>query len=327
MKKVIAVLVLGLVMVAAAREYVTAPAEVAKIVPPTSEWIAKVTKLAPAKATAKPKATRRILMFSVTTGFQHLVIPHAAEVVKLLGKKTGAYEVVETRDIEMFMPDKLKAFDAVVLNNTCPQRTHRNLFLDVLNNVSKLDKTLGKKYSKLTPEQRKDRATELEQSLLSFVRGGKGLICLHGAIVFLNNSAEFGKMVGGSFDFHPKRQKVTLVPVDPTHPLVAGFKGKGFIHSDEPYLFKNAYADKAFRPLLEMDVSKLDEKTRKNPKVAGDVRYVAWIKKYGEGRVFYCGPSHQPESYETPEMLRFVLDGIQYTLGDLTCDDSPIKTK
>ncbi len=41
--------------------------------------------------------------------------------------------------------------------------------------------------------------------------------------------------------------------VDPAHPLVAAFKGQPFVHVDEPYLFKNAYADKNFRPLLSMD--------------------------------------------------------------------------
>ncbi|MCF7848212.1 MAG: ThuA domain-containing protein [Kiritimatiellales bacterium] len=324
MKKIIAVLVLGLVMGAAAREYVTAPPEASEIVPPTPEWIAKVTKLAPAKPTVKPKKKRRILMFSVTTGFNHLVIPHTAEAIKAIGKKTGAYEVTETSDIEMFMPDNLEQFDAVVLNNTCSIGPGRNIFLDILNNKSKQDKTLGLKYNKLTEADREARAAELEQSLLAFVRGGKGLIVMHGGIVFLNNSAEFSGMVGGSFDFHPKRQMVTLDPVDPDHPLVAGFNGKGFIHSDEPYLFKNAYAKKNFRPLLVMAVDKLNPKTFKKPGVKDDVRYVAWIKKYGQGRVFYCSPSHQPESFETREMLRFVLDGTQYALGDLKCDDSPI---
>ena len=64
MKKILAILISGLVIGAAAQEYITAPPEVSKIVPPTPEWIAKVTELAPAKPTVKPKAPRRILMFS-----------------------------------------------------------------------------------------------------------------------------------------------------------------------------------------------------------------------------------------------------------------------
>jgi len=304
-------LCMGVAINLTAQEYTTAPGASNKIVPPTAEWIAKITALAPAKATTQPTAPRRILLFSLATGYKHEVIPHASEVVKVLGTKSGAYEVIESNDIEMLAPDKLKTFDAVVLNNTCPKREYRDMFMDVLAD---------------RPEaERNKRAAELEQSLLDFVRNGKGLVALHGAIAVQNNSPEFSEMMGGSFDFHPKRQPVTLDLVDPAHPLVAGFHDKGFIHSDEPYLFKNAYAKKNFRPLLEMNVGKLDEQTRKNPKVTGETRYVAWIKGYGKGRVFYCGPSHQPESYETAVLLQFILDGIQYALGDLPCDDSPIQ--
>ena len=62
-------------------------------------------------------------------------------------------------------------------------------------------------------------------------------------------------------------------------------------------VFKNAYADLNFRPLLEMDVSKLDCGDRMNTeKVKSIKRYTAWIKKYKKGRVFYCSPSHNAES-------------------------------
>ena len=324
----VAVMALDLVAETSAADYIKAPVVVGNdITPPTPKWIEKIEALAPKEATAKPAAPRKILVFSISTGFQHKVTPHAAAAVKAMGEKSGAYEVVQSDDIEMFMPEKLRAFDAVLLNNTCSNNPGRNLLLDVLNNASTVDKSLGLKYSDLSPEERKAHADELEQSLLSFVRSGKGLIVLHGGIVFLNNSPQFSEMLGGSFNSHPPRQMVTLDLVEPHHPLLAGFDGKGFIHNDEPYLFKNAYTKKNFRPLLKMDISKLDENTPNNPLVTKDVCYTAWIKKYGKGRVFYCSPSHQPESYETAAMLRFVQDGIQYALGDLECDDTRISAE
>jgi type 1 glutamine amidotransferase len=302
MKWKLAVLMAGMLAGCAEQEYIQAPVPSKDVVSPT-EWRGRIESFAPEKSTVKPEAPRRILLFSLTTGFQHKVIPYTAEAVKVLGKKSGAYEVVESVDIEMFSPENLKDFDAVVLNNNCPKNPKRDIFFDVLNDQS--------------------RTAELERSLLDFVHGGKGLVSIHGAITFQNNSPEFSEMLGGSFDFHPKRQLLTLDLVEPNHPLLAAFDGKGFIHNDEPYLFKNAYAQKNFRPLLKLDVTKLDEKTRNDPRVTEDIRYVAWIKKYGKGRVFYCSPSHQPESYETAAMLRFLLDGIQYAIGDLPCDDSP----
>jgi len=54
-----------------------------------------------------------------------------------------------------------------------------------------------------------------------------------------------------------------------------------------------------------------------------EVQYVSWIKRHGQGRVFYVSPSHYPETYESAAMLRFYLDGLQYALGDLECADAP----
>ncbi len=127
-------------------------------------------------------------------------------------------------------------------------------------------------------------------------------------------------MIGGAFDYHPPNQEVTLRTVDENHPLVAAFRGKGpFIHRDEPYCFKGAYEKMEFRPLLTMDVEGLKDPRNQVDKLK---RYVAWIKPYGKGRVFYCSPSHFPESYESTTMLQFLLDGTQYAAGDLKCDDS-----
>ncbi|NLE39628.1 MAG: ThuA domain-containing protein, partial [Pirellulaceae bacterium] len=229
-----------------------APATRGKIVPPTAEWKAKVESLAPAAPTVEPKAARRVLVFSLSTGYYHHVIPHTAAVIEILGKKSGAFEVVHDNDIEVFLPERIKEFDAIVLNNTCSVGPARNLFLDVLNNNVARDKKAGEKYKDWTPDDRQRFADKLERSVLDYVASGKGLVCVHGGLTLLNNSAEFTEMIGCSFDFHPRLQEVTLNLVEPDHPLLAAFGGKGFVHVDEPYLFKGAYKKKDFRPLLEM---------------------------------------------------------------------------
>ncbi|MDF7826758.1 ThuA domain-containing protein [Pontiellaceae bacterium B12227] len=295
--------VMGLVLGTAAKEYITAP-KAGAIKPPTEEWVARIESLAPGKPTAVPAKPRKVLVFSLATGFKHTVAPHVKEVAKVLAEKSGAFEVVLNDDIAVFEKGSLAQYDAVLLNNVCPDRERRDVFWDVL--------------------KEDDKAAAYEANLLDYVAGGGGLVVIHGAIAFQNNSAAVSEMIGGSFDWHPKFQMVTLDLVDPVHPLVGGFEGKGFVHQDEPYLFKNAYKEKSFRPLLEMDVSKLNAETLEKKAVADGVKYVAWIKPHGDGRVFYCSPSHHPASYETEAMLRFLLDGTQYALGDLRCDDSPM---
>lgn len=279
--------------------------------PVTEGWKAKVYDLAPQKATAKAKKTRKILLFSLFTGFNHWTVPHTAEMVKILGTKSGAFEIVESNDIAIFDKANLKSFDAIVLNNTCSKPDHRDIFFDVLNE----DKSL-------TESEIKTKAAEYEKNLLEYVKTGGGLIVLHGGIVMQNKSAAFGDMMGGSFDYHPVQQKISVKLVDNKHPLVAAFEGEGFDHIDEPYFFNNAYFDYNFKPLLYMETDKLHSmKTTPSDKI----KYIAWIKKYGKGRVFYASPSHNAQVMDNPKILKFFLDGMQYAIGDLKCDDKPMR--
>ena len=268
------------------------------------------------KVPAKPTVAadqRHVLVFSLFTGFNHLVIPHVDKVFEVLAKKTGAFDVTISRDIEDLAANNLAKYDVLVLNNNCSVGPRRNLFLDVLEKESK--------YADLTDQQRQAKCDALEKSMLDFVAGGKGLVVIHGAPVLLNNSEKFTEMVGAAFDYHPPNQEVTLRTVDENHPLVAAFRGKGpFIHRDEPYCFKGAYEKMDFRPLLVMDADLV--KDNSNQRLTKMTRYVAWIKPYGQGRVFYCSPSHFPETYANATMLQFLLDGTQYAAGDLKCDDS-----
>jgi type 1 glutamine amidotransferase len=295
---------------AAAAERLPEPAQ--KIEPPTPQWRATVEEAAPAKPTVAA-APRKLLVFSLFTGFDHKVIPHVNCVFEILGRKSGAFTAAVSVDIESLTPQNLAAYDVLVLNNNCSKGPRRNLFLDVLETDAK--------YRDLSETQREAKSGALEQSLLDFVANGKGLVVIHGAPTLLNNSAKFSEMVGGAFYYHPPNQEVTLRTVDAQHPLVAAFQGhEPFVHRDEPYCFNGAYEKFPFRPLLSMDTQGL-----KDPKgeSAKEPRYVAWIKRHAQGRVFYCSPSHFPESYTSPTLLRFLLDGTQYAAGDLKCDDSP----
>ena len=277
----------------------------------TDEWVQKIEKLAPAKAGVQPKKHHKVLVFSLFTGYDHWVVPHVNTVMKVLAEKTGAFEVEISNDIYKFEKKSLKDYDAVVLNNNCSVGPRRDLLLDVLDK----DKSLN-------DDQRKKKAAELESNLIEYVNKGGGLMVVHGAIVMQNNSMAFSEMVGGSFDYHPAMQEITVELCEPNHPLVKAFGGKSFVHIDEPYLFNKAYTQKNFRPLLYMDTSKLTKKTKE---IDEKIKYVSWIKKYGKGRVFYVSPSHNAQSFEDGRLLKYYLDGAQYVLGDLKCDDSPAK--
>ncbi|WP_321373153.1 ThuA domain-containing protein [uncultured Draconibacterium sp.] len=276
----------------------------------SEEWIDKIKTLAPESPEVTPSRSRKILVFDKFTGYNHWVTPHTSQVIRVLGEKSGAYVTEITKNVYCLETENLNKYDAIVLNNNCSVGPRRDLILDLLDEDESLSEEL-----------KKEKAKKLENNLIEYVKNGGGLIVTHGAIVMQNNSIPFSEMVGGSFDYHPPQQEVTLELVDPDHPLVKAFKGKKFVHIDEPYLFNNAYEQKNFKPLLYMDTNKL---LNKNKPIEENIRYVAWIKKHGNGRVFYVSPSHNAQSFENSRMLKFYLDGAQYAIGDLKCDDSPI---
>ncbi|MEQ8810965.1 MAG: ThuA domain-containing protein, partial [Imperialibacter sp.] len=277
----------------------------------TDTWLAGVDKIAPASTTISVKKKKNILIFSLHTGFDHWTIPHTEAVVKLIAEKSGAFKVETSKDISIFEKDNLKNYDAVVLNNNCSISDERNIFWDVL-----------KKDSTLTEQVARMKAKQLEDNLLSYVDRGGGLVVLHGAITMENKSDNFSQMVGGSFDYHPKQQSIAVKLVDPKHPMVQAFGGEGFEHVDEAYIFNNAYSQYNFHPLLYMEADKISG--LKEP-IGDNIKYISWIKRYGKGHVFYSSPSHNAQAFENPKLLRFFLDGIQYAVGDLKCDDSPMK--
>ena len=210
--------------------------------------------------------------------------------------------------VVMSEADAIKQYDVIVLNNTCSIGPKRHLFYDVLQDMGK--------------------AVELENNLIEHIANGNGLAVFHGGIVTFNNSQRFSELLGGSFDYHPRQQTVTGNIVDVAHPITSAFNGEPLVHFDEPYYFNNTYFDYNFRPLLEMHLAPdSTEDKRQKPNEESIKRYISWIKPYGKGRVFYCSPSHNAQSFEQPKLLQFILNGMQYAAGDLDCIDTPIKDK
>jgi uncharacterized protein len=279
-------------------------------VPLTDSWLQEIKSKAPSKLTHPSSQKRKILVFSLHTGFNHWVIPHTETMMKILAEKAGGFEMTYTKDIHDFEKANLKQYDAIILNNNCSIGDHRDIFWDVLKKEPGLDSVQAMK-----------KAAKLEKGLISYVKGGGGLMAMHGGIVMQNKSMAFSEMMGGSFDYHPKQQEIEVKLMDVKHPLLTAFKGEGFTHIDEPYMFNNDYVNKNFRPLMYFESAKIKEKRNND----GDaIRYVAWIKKHGKGRVFYTSPSHNAQSFSNPALLQFFLDGLQYVAGDLDCDDSPL---
>ncbi|WP_238398495.1 ThuA domain-containing protein [Edaphobacter sp. 12200R-103] len=138
---------------------------------------------------------------------------------------------------------------------------------------------------------------------------------------------EFNKLIGGYFKFHwPDPQLITVKIDDPKSPLTAMFHGKEFEIHDETYTFEqDSFSRKNVHVLTSIDYGKMsaeDKAKEADPRTDGDYA-LSYIRREGNGRVFYEGHGHSDRVYAMTPMLEHLRAGIQYALGDLKADDSP----
>ena len=304
MKRASVVLLMAVTLVLGLACGATSHAQEAK-----AEDIAKMeAAMGSVKATATPAKPRKMLVFGLCQGFKHSAIPLGAKTFEMMGQKTGAFSVVVSDDISMFEPANLEQFDAVCMNNSTGE-----LFLP--KDVDKL------------PEAEKNAAIErdarLKQSLMDFVKGGKGIVGIHAATDAFYNWSDYGDMMGGYFDGHPWSEEVGIKIDDPASPINAAFKGQGFKVKDEIYQLKDPYSRRNLHILLSLDNANTNmDKGDKIHRADKDFA-VAWIRTFSKGRVFYCSLGHYEEVFATPAILQHYCDGIQYAMGDLQADATP----
>ncbi len=256
---------------------------------PPAGAVEKIGEALPAEAYAKPKKPRKLLVFSKTVGFRHASIATGKVALQEMGEKTGAFEAVISDDLSNFEPDKISAFDAI-------------LFLSTTQNVFK----------------EADNEKQLKESLMSFIRSGKGFIGIHAATDTFYEWPEYGEMINGYFDGHPwgagTDVHVFVEPGKEEHPLAAMFEGEPLEFKEEIYQLKDPYDSSKVDMLLRLDREKSAEV--KGIKRKDNDFGVAWARNWGDGRVFYCSLGHNHHIYWHPKVLRHYLAGIQWALGD-----------
>jgi hypothetical protein len=272
----------------------------------------------PATAPATPAQPRRVLVLARAAGFVHSSIPLAARTIEALGQKTGAWTTVITYDAADFTAENLAGYDAVFLASTT------GAFLDDPND---------------------EAASEARRkALMDFVRGGKGLAGIHAATDSYHQGSEptwpeFNQAIGGWFKWHWNNGTQIQVKVeDVNNPINASFTRmqngertaiNRLRFTDEVYTFPmNAWDRSKVRVLTSIDYEAMpDEVKAEEPengrRTDGDYA-LSYIQKVGTGRVFVQLLGHDESIYKIPSMLQHILAGMQYALGDLQADDTPM---
>jgi uncharacterized protein len=272
-----------------------------RLQPVTDSQQMSIVEAVPEQASAKASSPRRVLVFYRCEGFIHTSIPHGNFATQQMGRRTGAFQVDLADTYDVFTAENLAQYDAIVLNNT----THLKF-----------------------PEPAQEKA------LLEFVSSGKGLVGYHAATDNFYAHPEAAAMMGGQFNGHPWNAGGTWAYKldDPEHTLNSAFAAQGFWHQDEIYQYRpDTYqGPEVLRLLVSLDMTKQavvdpikDDSTKGGYEPGPREVPVSWVRKYGEGRVFVTNLGHREETFWQPAVLRHMLDGIQFAVGDLDADATP----
>lgn len=237
-------------------------------------------------------ARKKILVVAQTRGYQHDSVPIALAALHNLGRESGLWDAWLRTDTQLVTKRKggfknLDFFDAVVFYTT------GELDLDA----------------------------EQKAALLSFVReDGKGFLGIHSAVDTFYEWPEYGELIGAWFDGHPWNVFPARVIVeDPAHPATRHLP-PAFTLKDEIYQMRN-FSRNRVRVLLRLDETQVDLKKNGVKRTDGDFP-LAWVREYGQGRVFYSAFGHTEESWADPGIRKMLVEALRWTLrltgGDAT---------
>lgn len=141
-----------------------------------------------------------------------------------------------------------------------------------------------------------------------YIQAGGGYVGVHAATDTEYDWGWYGGLVGAYFQDHPAgTYKAKLLVTDKSFPATAGLPDT-WEHTDEWYNFKKVSKD--IKVIL-----KVDEKSYQGGKM-GEDHPISWYHEYDGGRAFYMELGHTDESYQEPNVIKLLLGGIQYAMGN-----------
>jgi type 1 glutamine amidotransferase len=258
---------------------------------------------------AEDQPTRRLLFYHRSAGFEHSVVkvedgkPCYAETVLRPICETQHWELVSTKDGDIFTPENIAGFDAFLFYTTGD-----------LTNPNSEDGS--------RPMSRSGK-----QAFLDAIHNGKGFVGFHCASDTFHSQGEgnqtqppaerdpYINMLGGEFIVHGEQQTTTMTVVDPGFPGAATL-GPSFAKHEEWYSLKN-FADD-LHVILVNETNEMQGRHYRRPPYPA-----TWIRNHGQGRVFYTSMGHREDVWASPEFQSLVIGGITWAVGDAKAATTP----
>ena len=180
-----------------------------------------------------------------------------------------------------------------------PVMRDRGIQLTYTDRVADLNPEQLAQYDALLLYANIDRIEKAEaKALLDYVAEGGGFVPLHCASFCFRNSEPLVKLIGAQFQRHGwARMRETVASTD--HPITKDYGG--FESLDETY---------------EHHLHNEKDRTVLSYRVEGDKREPwTWVRKHGDGRVFYTAWGHDHHTWRHPGFHNLVERGIRWAAG------------
>lgn len=214
--------------------------------------------------------------FTSAAGFRHDVLPFSRERIEDLAEDNNWLRVTTSDDVSELTPEKLKDLDAVIFFTTGAL------------------------------------PAPVREAVIAFVEGGGGFIGVHSATDTWNESSDWAKFIGGTFDSHPWNDRVPLIITAVDHPIMKPYadsvqnvpgQPRRFFYTDEIYQFKNLAPD--INVLLSLD-PKADKAEPGRPYP------LAWTREQGKGRIFYIALGHRDTVWKDQRFTDTLVAGLRW---------------
>ena len=227
-----------------------------------------------------------ILMVTESKGFMHGSVNRngktystAELAMRQLGVKTGLFRVDATQDCEKeFTRENLDRYEIVMFYTTGMLPISSDTLDYFLNDWLKKE--------------------------------GHGFIGFHSATDTYKDYVPYREMINGSFDGHPwgAGSTVTLTVHEPEHPTVKPF-GREFTYQDEIYQYSHFHPENV-RVLMSLNMAKCETKRPYHVPVA-------WVRAWGDGKIFYNNLGHREETWSYKPFLDSVTMAVRWIRGDI----------
>ncbi|GAA4457894.1 hypothetical protein GCM10023189_29310 [Nibrella saemangeumensis] len=151
-----------------------------------------------------------------------------------------------------------------------------------------------------------------------YIEAGGGFVGIHSVMGTERNWTWFKRMMGGTFAWHPRFQKLKIHVLDPSHPSMEGLP-KVWEKEDECYFAKEMSPGPTV--IMAHDLTVLNpadaEKITQNRGSYTELYPAAWYYNYDGGYTWCTALGHHKNDYQDPTFVQHIFQGMRYVASQV----------